>query len=258
MYLERLGIFGEDNIYYQYGGQFYNCIYDNMLPNCTQYCMLRIFESTEASEPYQIFDGRSATGYPVAKEWFEKTILPKGYEIKDGCVAVFDGRYGHVCYVERKLDETSAIISESQYDSDKSLRNYKYWNKRTARLEVGKATLSGVGELIGFIYPDIKDIRTEKKSKPQIEVLEDYVNVRSSAGGDIKNKGCYCPMGIYDVLNSKNVDGYMWYKIDSKCWVREGSWLKYYSDDDELTRLKKENDELKARLKKIEEIARYE
>ena len=253
MYLERLNIFADTNPYYQYGGQFYNCSYDYMLPNCTEYCLLRIFEATEASEPYQLFNGRSPLGYPVAKDWKKDTLLPKGDKLKDGCVAVFDGNYGHVCFVERKIDETHAIITESQYDSNKDLRNYKYWQKRTVELKVGKATLSGVGELLGFIYPSIKDIRTERKNKPQIEITEEFVNVRTSANGSIKVDGCYCPMGIYDVLNQKEVDGWIWYKIDSKSWVREGDWLKYYPAEDSL---KTENEQLKADMKRIEEIVK--
>ena len=256
MYLERLKIFADDNPYYTYGGMFYNCNYINRLPNCTEYLILRFNESIESLEPQPFFKDRSPTGYPIAKDFFKETTLPKGYELRDGCGAVFDGKNGHVCFVERKIDETHAIITESQFDSDKDLRNYKYWNRRTVELKVGKATLSGVGELIGFIYPPIKDIRTERKNKPQIEITEEFVNVRTSANGSIKSVGCYCPMGIYDVLDSKEIDGYLWYRIDKDCWVREGSWLNFYSGDDELTKLKKENYQLKADMKKIEEIIR--
>lgn len=210
------------------------------------------------SSPVQLFNGRSALGYPTAKDWMKDTLLPTGDYIRDGCVAVFNGNMGHVAFVERKIDETNAIITESQYDSNKDLRNYKYWQKRTVELEVGKATLAGVGELLGFIYPDIKDIRTERKNKPQIEITEDYVNVRTSANGSIKSVGCYCPMGVYDVLNSKEVDGYLWYKIDSKSWVREGSWLKYYpAEDDEITQLREENKLLKEKLDRIQKEAQY-
>lgn len=253
MYLERLGVFADDNPYYQYGGEFYNCLYDNMLPNCTEYCLLRIFEAMEVSSPVQLFSNRSPLGYPTAKDWIKYTLLPTGDYIRDGCGAVFNGNYGHVCFVERKIDDTHAIITESQYDANKDLRNYKYWNKRTVELQVGKATLSGVGELIGFIYPPIKDIRTTRQNKAQIEILEEYVNVRTSANGSIKVDGCYCPMGIYDVLNQKEVDGWIWYKIDSKSWVREGDWLKYYPEENSL---KEENEQLKADMKRIEEIVK--
>ena len=254
MYLERLGVFAQDNPYYTYGGKFYNCIYDNMLPNCVEYALLRTFESCEVSEPFQMFEGRSATGYPTAKDWYRDTILPKGEFLMKGSVACFDGNYGHVAFVERVIDENHAIITESQYDSNKDLRNYKYWNKRTVELEIGKSTLSGVGALQGFIYLPIHDNTVSRQNKAQIEILEEYVNVRTSANGNIKNVGCYCPMGVYDVLNSKEVDGFVWYKIDSKSWVREGSWLRYYPAEDDS--LKTENEQLKADMKKIEEIVR--
>jgi len=254
MYLERLNIFSDANPYYQYGGKFYNCIYNYKLPNCTEYCLLRIFSATSAVSPYQLFSGRSPTGYPEAKKWFNDTILPKGYELRDGCVAVFDGNSGHVCFVERKLDDTHAIITESQYDENKNLRNYKYWNRRTVELIVGKATLSGVGKLIGFIYPDIDDKRTERSNKPQVEIIEEFVNVRVKPEGELVSEGCYCPMGIYDVLSTKEVNGFVWYQLDTKAWVREGSWLIYHNDDSEVARLKKENTQLREDIEKIYEI----
>ena len=247
MYLERLNRFSEDNPYYKIGGEFNTYQGDVMMPNCCAYAYLRMEEAMElqTKDNYLI---RESGGFGNAKTWFDTTPLPKGYELKSGCIGVFNGVAGHVLWVERKIDDTHAIITESQYDDDKTLRNYKYWNRRTVELEVGKATLGGVGALIGFIYPSIKDIRTERKNKPQIEITEEFVNVRTSADGSVKNIGCYCPMGIYDVLNTKEVDGFVWYKIDSK------SWVKYYPVEDDS--LKTENEQLKADMKKIEEIVR--
>ena len=187
--------------------------------------------------------------------------MPTGCELKDGCVAVFDGTSGHVCFVERKIDDTHAIITESQYDENKSnwgnkTWERKYWDRRTVELKVGKATLSGVGKLIGFIYPPIRDIRTTRNSsKEQVEILEDFVNVRKSANGEITNVGCFCPVGIFDVLDSKKIDGYVWFKLDENAWVREGDWLVYYPEDSgELERLRKENAELKAAMNDVFEI----
>ena len=259
MYLERLNIFSDKSPYYQYGGKFYNCTYSYKLPNCTEYCLLRIFSATEASQPYQLFQGRSATGYPVAKSWFKDTLLPTGYELRDGCVAVFDGTSGHVCFVERKIDDTHAIITESQYDENKSnwgnkTWERKYWDRRTVELVVGKATLSGVGKLIGFIYPSIKDKRVQRNSNEQVRITEDFVNVRREPEGQLTNEGCFCPLGLYNVLDSEEVNGFVWYKLDTGCWVREGSWLEHYDPSGELERLIKENAELKAKLKRIEDI----
>ena len=251
MYLGRLSAAGIDSSpYYVPGGNFntYSPTSDIQMPNCTMYAYLRSFESTDAAEPFPI--ARDSLGFGNAKNWFSNSPLPKGYEIKTGSIACFDGNFGHVAFVEEKYDDTHALISESQYDDNKSLRNYKYWQKRVVELIPGKATLSGVGALQGFLYLPINDKRTERNGKEQVEIIEDYVNVRSSAAGEILKQGCYCPMGIYDVLNSKEVDGFMWYKLDSKSWVREGEWLIHY---------KKENDELaelKRAMREIYEISK--
>ena len=248
MFLERLSSKGIDTSpYYVPNGQYNTSppYSEVQMPNCVMYAFCRTYEETEATERYDV--ARVGGGFGNAKDWYSQSPLPKGSKMKTGAIACFDGTYGHVAIVERVIDSNHALISESQYDSDKSLRNYKYWQKRIVELEVGKATLSGVGALQGFLYPSINDIRTSRNNKPQIEILEEFVNVRSSAGGKIKVDGCYCPMGIYDVLNTKEVDGFVWYKIDSKSWVREGSWLKHYAANDEVG-------ELKADMKKIYEI----
>lgn len=245
MFLERLSSSGIDTSpYYVPQGDFntFSPYSDIQMPNCTIYAYLRSFESTDASEPYPI--ARDGLGFGNAKNWYSSSPLPKGEKIKTGSIACFDGQYGHVAYVERKIDDTHALISESQYDDDKSLRNYKYWQKRVVELKVGKATLTGVGALQGFLYLNIDDKRTTRSEKEQVEITEEYVNVRKSADGELTKQGCYCPMGVYDVLNSKEVDGFTWYKLDSKCWVREGSWLIHYPAQNDYAEMKKAMNEI--------------
>lgn len=241
MYLERLSSSGlEDSPYFVPSGKFNTSPAgsDIQMPNCTMYAFCRAYEATDASKRYDI--ARKGGGFGNANKWFSESPLPKGNKLKTGSIACFDGVYGHVAFVERVIDDTHALISESQYDDDKSLRNYKYWNKRVVELEVGKATLNGVGPLQGFLYLDIDDKRTQIDGSEQIEILEDYVNVRATPNGNIARKGCYAPMGVYNILSRREVDGYMWYELDKNNWVREGSWLKYYSSDlmDDLKKIK--------------------
>lgn len=256
MYLERLSDYGIDTSpYYEPNGKFNTSPAgsDIQMPNCTIYTYLRSFEATDAKKPYPI--ARDRTGFGNAKTWFANSPLPKGSEIRTGAIACFDGNYGHVAFVERKIDDTHALITESQYDSNKSLRNYKYWQKRVVELVTGKATLSGVGKLQGFLYLDIDDIRTSRNtSVEQIEITEEMVNVRGKANGEIVRKGCYCPMGIYNVLSKREVDGYMWYEIDKANWVREGDWLTYYGANN-YDALLKENEELRERIRQIHELS---
>lgn len=235
MFLERLSSFGlSDSPYFIPSGKFNTAPSDSdiQMPNCTMYAYLRSFEAVNASNPFPI--ARNGLGFGNAKTWYSESPLKKGSEIRTGSIACFDGNYGHVAFVERKIDNNHALISESQYDADKSLRNYKYWQKRIVELEAGKATLGGVGELQGFLYLDIQDIRTKRSEKEQIEILEDFVNVRIEPNGDLLQKGCFAPMGIYNVLSKEQVNGYWWYQIGRKAWVREGNWLRYYEPADDM------------------------
>lgn len=222
IYLERLNAPSLDSKYYRPSGTFNTSPpnSDVQMPNCTMYAYLRSFESCMADEPFPI--SRNSLGFGNAKTWYSNSPLPKGGEIRDGSIACFDGNYGHVAFVERRIDYNHALISESQYDDDKTLRNYKYWQKRIVELEVGKATLSGVGKLQGFLYLPIPDKRVETG----IEVTEDYVNVRTAPEGEILMNGCYCPRGFYKPLEKVFVNGHQWFKLDTNAWVRDGEWLK--------------------------------
>lgn len=260
MFLERLQSIGiEDSKYYEYGGT-YNPVpssrSDTAMPNCTDFAICRTYEATEPSKPYPV--ACNSLGFPNAKYWFDRTPLAKGYELKVGSIVVFDGNFGHVAFVERVLDRTHALISQSQYDSNKSLRNYKYFETREVELVVGKSTLSGVGALIGYIYTPINDIRVKRESgKEQIAITQPMVNVRVIPGGDVYMAGCYAPMGIYDVKGKGIYNNYMWYELEKDHWVREGEWLEYYEPSD-IETLKRENQELKQRLNEIERLAQYD
>ena len=253
MFLQRMSKVGMDSSPYYQSKDFNKAkgtITD--LPNCTQFCVSRTYESTSADKPFTMFFGKSAGGYYMAKQWYDKTTLPKGKELKTGSIAVFDGNYGHVAFVEQKIDSNHALISQSQYDDNKSLRNYKYYESREVELTVGKSTLSGIGPLIGFIYLPIQDIRTQRNTfVDQIEITEDMVNVRTEPNGDLLCQGCYAPTGVYNALESRKVDGYNWYKIEENAWIREGEWLKFYSGV-EQSDLEKENAELKEQVAELQ------
>ena len=253
MFLQRMIKAGMDSSPYYQSATFNKAkgtITD--LPNCTCFCMCRSYESTEADNPFGMFYGSSVGGYPNAKNWYDKTTLPKGTELRTGSIAVFSGEFGHVAFVEQRLDSNHALISQSQYDADKSLRNYKYYESREVELVVGKATLSGIGKLIGFIYLPINDIRTSRNTfTDQIEITDDMVNVRIKPNGDIFQKGCYIPRGIYNAVESRSDGTYNWYKVEENHWVREGDWLKFHPGVEEDT-LEKENAELKERIYNLE------
>lgn len=264
MWMPRLNVFSDNNPYYKSKDFNKGLGTDLDMPNCTQYAVCRSYEGSEADKPYIMFKNRSAGSYPNAKNFFDEWILPKGYDLREGAIGVCDGNFGHVFYIEQKIDDTHAIISQSQYDSNKSLRNYKYWEKREVELVIGKSPMSGIGPLIGYCYPPVKDIRTERdSSKHQIEITESMVNVRIAPNGDVFCKGLYCPKGIFNVLDVQIVEGYKWFELEENHFVREGEWLREYdiSDDDYYKDLYwkevEENKLLKSKLDKIGEIANY-
>ena len=263
--MPRLNVFVDDNKYYK--TKTFNKALGtiNDIPNCTQYCVSRTYESGECETPFVMFKGRGAGGYPTAKDFFADSILPKGYDLKEGCIAVFDGNYGHVAFVEEVIDDTHAVISQSQYDSNKSLRNYKYWEKRTVKLVVGQTSMSGIGALIGYIYIPYKDIRVKRDStQHQIEITESMVNVRKTPNGDVFCKGLYAPKGIFNVVNTEIVDGYKWFELEHEHWVREGEWLREYdvSNEDYYKDLYwaevEQNKELIKKLKEIHSLSEVE
>ena len=124
-------------------------------------------------------------------------------------------------------------MSESNYDDDKSRRDWKFWNLRECDFIVGKSTISGVGPLIGFIYLDINDKRVSRDtSRDQIRVNYDYINVRVAPGlSALKYDGCFCPDGIYNILDKQDADGYTWYKLDDDCWIAGIDEVEYLPKD---------------------------
>ena len=256
MYLQRLSSWSSDNKYYKEGGKFNTFTGSVQMPNCTDYAFLRMNEETDSTKRQNYWIKENG-GFGNAKTWYSTTTLPKGSELKEGAIVVFDGNCGHVAIVEVKIDDTHAILSQSQYDDDKSRRDSKYWNTIQCSLEIGKATIGGVGKLIGYIYPPINDLRTDRdSSKNQVKVTETYVNSRKSANGELTNKGCYFAKGIYNVIASEKVGEYQWYQIGENNWIREGEWLIYYPvsmNDYQILyeKTKKELETLKEEIKKL-------
>ena len=115
--------------------------------------------------------------------------------------------------------------------------------------------MSGVGKLLGFLYLPIDDVRTTRNSNiEQIKITKEMVNVRATPNGNIARKGCFAPLGVYNVLSKQEVDGFTWYRLDKANWVREGDWLKYYPAN-EYEALLKENEELRNKLKQINALS---
>lgn len=259
MFLERLSRNGiEESPFFKRWGN------SNDMPNCTRFDYDR---TQEACDNPNIYIARPESGFNIAKMWWYESPYPKGNEIKVGATAVFDGKDGHVCFVERVTDKANnkGLISQSQWSANKNDRtSNKYFETREISFEVGKQSMSGVGAFLGFIYAPINDIRVARNSNNQIKIIDTFVNVRKTPEGDLTREGCFCPMGFYDVLDRQVVNNYVWYKIDGGCWVREGSWLEEYNADngdyykDLYWKEVEENKKLKTKLDEIARLCEYE
>lgn len=229
---------------------------DNDLPNCTQFDVCRTYEICQVDEPFLMFKGRGAGGFPPATTFYQDTVLPKGSILKDFSIACFEK---HVAFIEQVNPDGTCLLSDSRYDQNKTLRNERYYRSvDNVRLKVGQYSNlpnnTAIGKFLGCIYIPVNDVRVQRnESVEQVRITERYVNVRNKPNGDIVISGCYAPMGIFNVLSSQKVDDYTWYEIDKGCYVREGDWLTHYEANN-YEKLLKENEELKERLRKIKEL----
>lgn len=208
---------------------------ENDMPNCTKYCHDRGQEACENIE-LKLFKDIGVKGFPMADKWLEHSALPTGTEVKPFSIACFSGVNGsiHVAFIERVNSDGTCLISDSRSDEDKSLRNDRFWRLLdNVTLKIGQIpTIAGVGELLGFQYLPVKDIRTKRNAeKTQLEVFKTRLRCRSSYGlnAPIINEGCYVPVGIYDVLEMVEADGYTWCKVEENHWIaHDKSWANLY------------------------------
>lgn len=86
-----------------------------------------------------------------------------------------------------------------------------------------------MGALKGFIYLPAKDKRVSRnEAKNQISVTDRFINVRKQPSLSAEYyRGCYCPVGIYNVLDTATADNYTWYKLDEEHWIAGVEEVKY-------------------------------
>ena len=180
---------------------------------CTWGAYYRCIEAGES--PCCFYDRATRSGsYTNAKLWLENYREPwqvKGADFKPspGDIAVFDGNYGHVAFIER-VDGKQCLISD--------------WN-RVAPLTYASdtweygTTLKGCGQLLGYLhfpYDTVSPIDRDE-SRNQIRTTDDSLRIRMSPSlsGEIVG---HVSLGFYNVLDQINNDGYTWYKIAEERW----------------------------------------
>lgn len=246
-----------DNPYYPHGipsegqctyGAFYRCAEVGFTPPC-------------------YMDRATRTGsYTNAKLWLENYREPwqvKGADYKPvaGDIAVFDGNYGHVVFIERMSGNTALIsdwnrVAPLTYASDN-------WDV------TGK--LKGVGALKGYLHYPYESIDPVERNinVNQIQTTDDTLRIRTepSLSGQIVG---HVQLGYYNVLQTDKADGYTWYEISKDRWCADIT-VKYLPTADKeyirqleeflnqtkakINALEQQNEEMKADMKVIKKQA---
>lgn len=221
---------------------------------CTWFCY---GESIRFASPCCWWDRNTQTGsYTNAKEWLENYRDPwevKGvdYTPVQGDIAVFDGEYGHVQFLE-----TDVMFAEYSSGDPNSFKTGKFQKK---------------SNLLGFLHYPYEPISPVERddNKDQIETTDESLRIRTAPSLNAEIVG-HVQLGYYNVLDTKKADGYTWYEISKDRWCADIT-TKFYPKTQEdfveqlekflndtrakIKALESENNEIKADMNTIKEIA---
>lgn len=279
----------------KYHNQFWNPMYNkeaniqNALANCTTavigFCLvednpLPVSVISSASDWHKyLINGWKCVNFDESKvkvgdiiQWVDKCHVCKVADIKDGTIYIngsfYTGEHG-VAYYNGKYD-TRSRFKNLQEVSDFMVnkyptRFYHYWT-----LDKEAQMVGGRPEHI-LVCPQTVSPVGRDTNVNQIETTDDTLRIRNepSLNGEIVG---HVQIGYYDVLSSKEADGYTWYQIAKDRWCANISVNYLPAQDDaikeierifnnlkrEVDSLQKENSTLKDKLKEIERIAKYE
>ena len=171
---------------------------------CTWYAYYRALEVGFSAPCY--WDRATKTGsYTNAKDWLENYREPwevkdPSYTPKQGDILVYDGEYGHVIFME-----TDTMTSEYRNGDPNSFRNAKLGDYK--------------GVLLGVLHYPYEPVSTVERNENnvQIETTDESLRIRTepSLEGEIVG---HVQLGFYNVLDTKENDGYTWYEIAKNRW----------------------------------------
>ena len=223
---------------------------------CVWYVFYRVLEC--GFSPIEYWDRATQTGsYTNAKEWLKEyrdpwiPITDLSYVPVPGDVAVFDGEYGHVQFFE-----TEVMVSEYSNGDPNSFRVKKFERK---------------GNLLGFLHYPYSPVETVERNPNvnQIETTDEQLRIRTAPSLAAEIVG-HVQLGLYNVLDQKEADGYTWYEIAKDRWCANIT-VNYLSSDEtdfvkqleeflnttraKIKALESENQGMKSDMKNIENIA---
>lgn len=229
---------------------------------CVWYAYYRSLENSLPAPCW--YDGSGDNGfgaYTNAKDWLKNYRSPWiPYSVEEypsytpfaNDIVVYDGEYGHVQFME-----TDTMYSQYSSGDPNSFKNGTFERK---------------SNLIGFLhYPnEVLNPVARNTDVNQIQTTDASLRIRTkpSLSGEIMG---YVQIGYYDVLDSKDSDGYTWYKLAKDRWCANVSTIYLPSDDTDIIAeiekyfdsmkskiklLSDENTDLKTDMKNIENISR--
>lgn len=228
------------------------------VPSVYQCTWFGYYESIQklGCSPAVWWDRPTQTGsYPDAKLWLENyrepwVVKDASYTPVQGDIAVFDGTYGHIQFME-----TDTMYAEYRSGDPNSFAMGKFEKK---------------SNLMGFLHYPYNEIKPVDRNTnvDQIKTTDESLRIRTSPSLNGEIVG-HVLLGYYNVLQTRNADGYVWYEIGMNRWVANASVVYLPKEKDIITEIQRyfdamkseidtmtgENEELKARLKKIGEIA---
>lgn len=245
----------------EYGEKPYNWNVDSAVYQCTWYSYYRALEVGLSAPCY--WDRPTRTGsYTNAKEWLKNfrepwVVKEVGYIPQANDIVVFDGNYGHVAFIE-EVHNNVAILSQYMSGKKDSFSNHQ-WTIGT----------NYTGQLLGYLHYEGIEPVDRNTNVNQVYVSDGSLRVRNqpSLSGEILG---YAKVGYYNVLTTKENDGYTWYRIGDDKYIANVK-TKYYPTkqtdivrviedfiegiSNEVTHLKDDNDEYLSVLKQINKLS---
>jgi len=218
----------------------------NVLANCVGYACGR-FNEIIGSMKYPSLNCNAENFIERARNTYGLEISPVptlgGIMVwqKGSTLSGNDGA-GHVAVVEKIIDSNTIYTSESGYGSS------AFWNSTRKNTNGRWGAGSGYTYRGCIVNPNVKEepkpvetapvVDTElkignpverDKNNTQIEVLTDILRVRDNPNGNILG---YIKKGLYNVLNTKKLDDYLWCEVEPDKWIAYSSdWAIFYEKE---------------------------
>lgn len=229
---------------------------------CTWFCYYEALWHSMSAPCF--YDGCGSNGYGSytnAKDWLNcyrdpwKPITDPAYKPVQGDILVYDGELGHVIFME-----TDTLTAEYRNGDPNSFRNAKLGDFK--------------GKLLGVLHYPFEPVTAVERNEntPQIKTTDDTLRIRTAPSLNAEIVG-YVQIGYYNVLATKQADGYTWYKIGKDRWCANVSTIYLPADDGtdivkeiekyfngmkaKVSELTEECGDYRNRLDKIKELANY-